>query len=201
MAPVPAPGIVALEAIWTQQGQPCENTFNYAVSGGVTVAKLLAIIGSYTAWASANPSAWDSDSQLVKLQARDLTSTSGASVIENVTPPISGTDATTPVANSVTFALKRQTGVRGRANRGRVYLIGVPSSKFNAGFNSLTSAAAAGYIGIYNDLLSRMLTESDATEVILHRALGTGTPVLSYAYSDVFTDSQRRRLPGHNRHH
>jgi hypothetical protein len=45
------------------------------------------------------------------------------------------------------------------------------------------------------------LSDNGLTEVIYHRALGTGTPILGYLYSDLTIDAMRRRLPDHNRHH
>jgi hypothetical protein len=52
-----------------------------------------------------------------------------------------------------------------------------------------------------DELRLAQLSDNGATEVILHRADGTHTPVTQYVCSDFVIDSQRRRLPAHNRHH
>jgi hypothetical protein len=196
----PAPGIAALEAIWNIEGQICENTFHYTVAGGIDVAALNSIIACYENWVSTHPTLWHNASQLVKMQARDLTSSSGASVEANVTPPVSGTGGAGAQPNNVTFSLKRQTGLRGRKMRGRVFLLGIPTTSLDVGAQTLLVAVAAAYATAYNALLSSMLSAANATEVILHRSLGTGTQVTNYVYADLYMDSQRRRLPGHNRH-
>lgn len=201
MASVPAPGIIAVEAIWSVENEMCENTFHYHFGGTIDVALLQLIMTTYQTWAAAHLGLWTTVTELVKMQARDLTSTSGASVIDNLTTPVIGTDASTVMPNNVSFALKRQSGIRGRANRGRLFMLGMGQDNLDASQQSLTGAAAANYVTTYTDLLLAQLADSGVTEVILHRALGTSTPVIGYAYSDLFVDSQRRRLPGHNRHH
>lgn len=197
----PAPGIASLEAIWSQEDQLVENTFHYALTGTIDVAALQQIVVAYTTWATTHSGIFHDACSLVKLDARDLSSSSGASVQVNVIPPIVGTGGPGALPNNVTFSLKRLSGLRGRANRGRIYLIGVADSHLQVGAQELTNAFAATSITAYNDLLAGMLASAGAEEVILHRALGTGTKVIEYGFADLFMDSQRRRLPGHNRHH
>lgn len=197
----PAPGIVALEAIYVMSSQNVENVFHYHLGSTIDVAKLNAMCATYAGWATAHVGAISPATQLVKLQARDLTSVAGASVIYNVSPPIVGTSAGNPVPNNVTWSLKKVSGLRGRANRGRVYLVGMTTADLFADEQQVTSAFANANVANYLELMTDQITSNGAQEVIYHKATGLGTPVVSYAYADLYLDSQRRRLPGHNRHH
>lgn len=201
MAPPPAPGIIAVEAVWNQEDQPCENTFHYHTSSTIDVALLQAIMSTYQTWAAAHPAMFSNVCALIKMQARDLSSSSGASVIDNISPPVLGTNASGNLPNNVSFALKRQTGIRGRANRGRLYMIGLPQDNMQSGNQDIKSTSADNFVSNYTNLLLAQLSDNSVTEVIYHKAHGTGTPVIGYAYTDLVVDSQRRRLQGHNRHH
>jgi hypothetical protein len=196
-----APGIVAIETVWEQENQPVENTFHYHVTGTIDATVLQNIAQTYATWANTNKAHFNAACQLVKITGRDLSSANGASLIYNVSPPIIGTNAGTPLPNNVTFALKRETGLRGRANRGRVYFIGLTAGDLQSDQQQIVSGSATTWATMFTTLMTSQFTANGAQEVIYHKALGTGTPVIGYAYADLFVDSQRRRLPGHNRHH
>lgn len=197
---VPAPGVVSLDAIWVMDQQSMENTFHYHIGVAATSAILQGICNTYITWASANSALWTTAATFVKCYARDLTTQTG--LVEEVVPPgpgIHGTDAASPLPNNVSFALTRRSGHAGRANRGRVFAFGITSAQMN-GENSLAASRAGTYRSLYDGLMAAQLSDNNATEVILHRKLGTFIEVEQYGFSDLFVDSQRRRLPGHNRH-
>lgn len=197
---VAAPGVAALQAVWTQEGQTVENTFHYHKAGTWDLTSLEGIADTYMAWASTNHSLWTDVCALVKVLARDLTTAAGAEVFVTPPTPILGTATSGHYPNNVTWALKRQTGLAGRKNRGRVYLIGMPGGNVQADQQTVNPSAAAAYASAYDGLISAQLSDNSVAEVILHRTDGTSTPVINYTFSDLTLDSQRRRLPNHNRH-
>lgn len=201
MPAVIAPGIVLMAPIWQQEGQIVENTFHYKLAGAIDRAKLTAMANVYANWASTNASAFHAACILNKIYLLDLTSSTSASLEFNVVPAVNGTNPGGALPNNVTFALKRETGLRGRANRGRIYLIGLSQGDMNTGSQEIKPASANGQVSIYNALMAAMLAGPAATEVVLHRATGLGTNVIGYTYADLAFDSQRRRLEFHNRHH
>lgn len=197
---VPAPQVVSLDAIWIQNGQNCENTFYYHMGHAVTLADLVAIGAEYIAWAAGTPEIWNTHCSLLKVYMRDLTTQFGLVWQAVPDPAIVGTSAGTPTPNNVTIAIKRESGLAGRANRGRVYHIGLDEGHFSD-TNTVSSAFGATLMNRYHNLLTGMAGTPGATEVILHRKLGTHVDVQGYVLTDLTVDSQRRRLPGHNIHH
>lgn len=195
-----APGVVSLEAVWLQENEIVENTFHYTGLSTTTVEQLTAVANVYYEWAGDKSILFHAACQLQKMVVRDLSSPTGTSVEVSASPPIDGTGEGGALPNNVTFSLKRETGMRGRANRGRIYLIGIPLSAVAAGAQQLDAVFAGSCVDAYNSLKANMLSEQSAQEVLLHKALGTNTPITTYGFADLNLDSQRRRLPGHNRH-
>lgn len=196
---VNAPGIVEMAPIWEVDGQPCENTFYYKVTGTIDIAKLTAIANSYITWAAAHVDQWATNCRLLKVYMRDLTTQHSATVDIIPTSSVVGTKTGNALPNNVTFALKRMTGLAGRANRGRIYHLSVVEDDRD-GDNQYTPARATSLVTNLNTLLAAQNTANSAQEVVFHRNLGTGTTVIGYTFTDLDLDSQRRRLPGHNRH-
>lgn len=197
--PIPnAPGVARLEAIFKLAGEPVENTFHYTTSGGWDDTKLTTLATTYKNWFIAHPGIFSTSCVLTELRAIDLTSHTGPGVAVAVSPPVGGGGTANICPVNVTLAIKRQTGVRGRRNRGRIYHPGIGTDVIT-GVNIVVSTAIPGFVNGYNTLLSAMNT-AGFTEVILHRSDGTSTPVTDYLVVDEVVDSQRRRLPGHNRH-
>lgn len=200
MSYVDAPGIVTIQPIFGLNTQPVENTFHYHVTGAINATVLTALGNAYIAWFTAHTGLFSTSLSLDKVYCRDLSTQFGASLDVNPTDSLSGTAAGTVLPNNVSFALKRQSGLAGRANRGRIYHPGITQAACS-GTNVLSGGFAADLVIAYNALLAAMIAAGADHEVILHRALGTGTQITGYAWSDLFLDSQRRRLPGHNIHH
>lgn len=200
--PTPAaPGIVALNAIWSLANENVENTFHYRVAGSITTAVLTAMAQTYDNWVTAHAILFPTDAAFIKAYVEDLSSSAAPSIEWNPPAPIDGTDSGEALPNNVTWAVKRLTGLRGRANRGRIYWIGITAASLDPTSQQITVARANVRVTACEALMASQLSDNSAQEVILHRALGTGTDVTAYAYADLFLDSQRRRLPGHNRHH
>lgn len=197
---VNAPGIVHMGAIWTQDNQNVENTYHYHLTGTIDPTVLAAIAQTYVTWATANLNLWSTNCNLLKIYMRDLSTQFGATLDLVPATTLNGTKVGESLPNNVAWAMKRQSGLAGRANRGRLYWFGIVDADLD-GPNRIAGSRATNMITKAETLRLSEFTDNGATEVIFHKKLGTGTPVVGYSSSDRTLDAQRRRLPDHNRHH
>lgn len=125
-------------------------------------------------------------------------------------PTTGGADGTTQLQNGLTFTITHRTGLAGRSFRGRTYVPCLSTnSVFEVGANAIKPAYAADLVEAFRGLRDT-ITGHDATWFLAvvsryhngaARAAGISTPVVDFGYSDIYLDFQRRRAPGHNRHH
>lgn len=197
---VPAPGIIQLNAIFQQAGQSTENTFHYHTGATIDRALLQAMATTYLMWFTANAGLFSNAVALTLIYLRDLTTQESQTFDFVPHTTADGTRTSPMLPNNVTLAIKRETGLAGRSRRGRIYWPGITEDMQSSSNEILTGTAATLAVQL-NTLLSSQLSDNSVTEVIYHRKVGTGTPVVGYTITDLNLDSQRRRLPGHNRHH
>lgn len=200
MSFVPAPGIVQLNGIMTLNDEKVENTFHYRVSGTIDRTILHNIAQTYVTWWAAHAGLYGTSVGLILVYVRDMGSQSGATLDFVPAATTDGTRTSSLLPNNVTIAIKRETGLAGRKNRGRVYWVGITQDMLSSP-NQMVLGTAASLASALDALRTSQSSGNSATEVILHRASGTGTDVIGYVPADQTLDSQRRRLPGHNRHH
>lgn len=200
MAFVPAPGIVQVSPIITIANQRCQNSFYYQVAGAIDRAKLRAMATTYLMWFTASAGIFTNTAELILIYCRDLTTANSETLDFAPVATTDGTNASPALSNNCTLAIKRESGKAGRSRRGRLYHIGLVQSMLNSS-NTLLPSQASNIAVQYNTLMASQLTDNGAVEVILHKKLGTGTPIVEYTVTDNVIDSQRRRLPGHNIHH
>lgn len=197
---VPAPGIVQIAPIFDLKGQRCENVYHYRVGGTIDRAKLQAMAITYLTWFVAHNNLFSDSLGLQLIYCRDL-STANSQTFDFVPTGTTDGSRTSPtLPNNCTLAVKRETGFAGRSRRGRLYWTGITEDMLSDS-NSLLQATAAALAAAQNTLLAAQIADNAAQEVVLHRKLGTGSDVVEYTVTDFVIDSQRRRLPGHNRHH
>lgn len=211
MAFIPCPNTIEAQLVYTMELEPCENVYHVTYGAAPTQASLLTLAGVFAAWETANGSQHRSNQcALHTIRLRDIAVPSGQELIFTVTPAISGINASAPLPNNCTIATAFRTGVAGRSNRGRSYWIGMTQSMVSANnvVGSIETAILADYTA-----LKTALAGNGTPLVVLSKYSGTGptgkplprgsgvtTPVISFSMDDT-VDSQRRRLPGHNRHH
>lgn len=198
---VAAPNCVSLAVIWTLDNQPGETTYHYRLAAPADATALTAIIHVAFARYTTDNGLFANTWEIVKAYARALDTATSPSVELNPAAPIQGAHTSGALPNNVSFAVTRYTGLAGRKMRGRVYWPGIPPDRLD-GSSSIGSGTALAYVGFCEAMLADQLAGAAAAhEIILHRATGTHDDVIAYRYSDLFIDSQRRRLPGHNIHH
>lgn len=106
---------------------------------------------------------------------------------------VAGTASTAMASLDDAFLIKKQTGVGGRRNRGRLYQMGISEAAVDA-----AGAITSGTISDWNTDLAAFLTAVDGDAVfeaiqILHEDVGAPTPVVSMV-CDGRLANQRRRI-------
>lgn len=109
---------------------------------------------------------------------------------------------------NVSLAVSFHTALRGRAFRGRNYLVGIPISA-REGIAVVSDVYAANVIAAYTGLIDAALAGTNTWVVAsrfsgiagtpprpVPRVAGVTTPITNVALADLGLDSQRRRLPG-----
>nr|CRY95242.1 hypothetical protein [uncultured prokaryote] len=105
-----------------------------------------------------------------------------------------------PMPGQVTWVVKHLSGLTGRSARGRTYIWGIPVTSLQADENLISLAAAEDFVEGFDEL-PPLVAAAGWAHVIVSRFTGnaprpTGIffPVVSYAYTDLRLDTQRRRL-------
>lgn len=143
--------------------------------------------------------------------ARDLTTqTSPVITVTNAHTPDNGTDSSGDLQNGLTKAFTARSGLSGRSQRGRTFVVGLASNTIDTGDNNLINTGTAdSFVLILNGLIAAVPAAISTCSLVVisrfhngaPRSSGVTTPILSYGYKDRYYDFQRRRAPGHSRHH
>lgn len=190
-----------VELIGSVAGQVVENVFGVSAASPLSQAEASAIASTVHAWVAATYAPlvtvnlrWN------RIVVRDVNPL--GPVYEFPYSDLVGGNTQDPLPNNSTFCLKKNTGLGGRANRGRWYMVGVVNTA------QVLSVATAAYANSAVTALNTLLTNLGTINhymVLLHRArvrphVVTGiTIVNNISYADLNMDSQRRRLPSRGR--
>lgn len=205
----PCPNIVQAELVIAASNEICENVFHVKCGSAPSSADLTTIANTIDAWDVAHlAGARSTQTFTQRIICTDLTTATSGRLVHPVSPTRVGTAGGNPLPNNATLALKLDTGLRGRSNRGRAYHIGITDAALGTGEQLVTSAYAGNIVAVYQALVTAIAAAGSFQLCVLSRktggafrANGIGTPVTNVVLADPFIDSQRRRLPGHNRHH
>lgn len=200
----PVPNVVQLVAQYNSLGEICENVYHYSSGAAPTATTMNALIDAFIAYEVAQLNTIrNTSTALTRLTATDMGSASGVLVDRAVVPATVGTNAGTADPNNVTVAVSWRTGLRGRSFRGRTFHIGMSETLRTA--NHVADVAVPFFISKYTGLIVLGVAPIFTLQVVsrfsnkVKRLTGIATPVTAVTL-DTLLDSQRRRLPGHNRH-
>lgn len=130
--------------------------------------------------------------------------------------PWSGAQTAAPTSSGVSLAIRLQTGLGGRANHGRFFLVGINAGLFDAAAPNVLKAGSVADFATHLPALLAAVNNNDCVadvgsiytwavaSFILHgalRAVASHTTVTAVNLKDSFFDFQRRRAPAHARHH
>jgi hypothetical protein len=204
---VPVPNTVMVEAIYEWDGQRVENTFYFERLSEPTLEEVtLFLEGINTIIQTELLPLLSNAIQLVELVATLLTTAESFSVSKTISPPVTGGVVGESVPSNVSYVITFKTALRGRANRGRNYVPGLPNAAVDT--NTIVAGTRTGLLDFYTTLRAgaseggwSMVVVSrysgvDAQGKPIPRLVGQTTPISSFVTFDSTVDSQRRRLPG-----
>ena len=205
---IPVENVAMAEIRMLVDAQKVENTLYFLSESGWDGASLESLGGTLHTWWTTFYS--DNCNPIVSLNeivCTDLTTATGA---QFTTPGAGATGGRvgTILPNSITLAISFKTAKRGRAFRGRNYVVGL-NEEDREGTNAIDAAVIADWIGIYDNVrtgaelgdtfpwvvVSRF-SGVDADHKPIPRVAGIATRVTSVTVADAIIDAQRRRLPG-----
>lgn len=198
-----------------QDGSNALNEFWVQRSAAWTPTLMTTMLDAFISWFStgdgthAYRGSVGTDNALVAAKGRDYTTQSGYVVIDQAGLPVSGDGGGEAAGLGATWVVTARTGLAGRSYRGRTYLVGLPSgfwSDYN--LNEVNGEFAGHVVLAFNSLVDAVTTADAEAHLVVcsryhnggFRDEGVTTPILSYGYSTLSTDFQRRRAPAHNVH-
>lgn len=199
-------------------GEFAENTFGVQRDEAWDHASLLAVANAFVTWWDVGDGAGGiyrtfqaAGVNILGATARDLTTEGGMAVDSTVVPAHThGTAANFQLQNGVSFAVTARTGLAGRSQRGRTFLVGLANDVLTAsGDDVINAGVAANFILMMNKLILNVTAADAHSKLVVisrrhnnaPRVTGVTTAITNYGIHDNFLDYQRRRAPGHNRHH
>lgn len=204
----PVPNCVQIDMLYHKDANDnvVENVYHVGTTVAADQTFLASLVNVFETWESATMrSQRDTDVALDRIIARDLSSANG----QVFTKPenIAGTRAGTHLPAHCSWAIKWSTGKRGRSFRGRTFHIGLGLADLNAADpNTVDATRAAAIVAAYGGLLTSIGTFGASLVVVQRKSAGNWInpplthPITAATFTDLNVDSQRRRLPGHNRH-
>jgi hypothetical protein len=154
---------------------------------------------------------------LQSVGTRDLTTQNSFSLITQTGLPLVGEGVGTAVAAGLTKSITHRTGLAGKSFRGRTFVCSQESTSIPTPENGQYDAGhLANLIAAFTPLIANVTSAlATATLVVasfyggvppvaghsVPRSTALLTPITSFGYAGTSFDFQRRRAPGHQRHH
>lgn len=210
MAFQPCPGVAAVAFRQTMSGEPTENVLHMATPMAATPLPAdLAIVAhnAWTWWATDMAPTIGNNVVLNEVIVTDLSTEGGPQAVYSATPVVGGISGV-KLPNNCSLSIKGSTGLSGRSNRGRWFMQGLVETMLGSD-NRINSTQIGLWITALNNALTALgsgTTSLGAVVVLsryhnkVKRTNGIGTAITTWTFVDDVVDSQRRRLPGHNRH-
>jgi len=220
---VPALNGLQVGMQFSSGGDVNQNTFWVKRSVAWDAAGITTMLAAFKTWFVTGDGAnyykliMSSDVSLVSISGRDFTTQHGLTSIYQTGLPIVGGHAVPQIQLGCTKAFTARTGLAGKSYRGRVFTVGIPTDQASAPDAGTVLAAYNTSMSAALSALIPAVTAADADSVLvvcsryyqpggpntptLPRATAVMTPITSFGYHDLNVDFQRRRAPGHARHH
>lgn len=216
---IPVPNAAELSLQFSQaDGEFAENVFGVQRDEAWDGPSLLLVANAMATWWHDGDGSGNSyrgkqaaTVEFLKVTARDLTIEGGLRVDSTTIPAsVTGGGTGNQIQNGLSLSVTARSGLAGRSQRGRTFLVGLAEGNLsNIGDNLITSTVAVSVVDAFNALIGAIHT-ADSHSVLsvisrrhdnAPRITGVTTPIIQYGLHDLFLDYQRRRAPGHNRHH
>jgi hypothetical protein len=205
---VPVDKTLQVETIFELDGQVVENTAYFKNTIEWDLAGVTAFIeGMKDLVVEELLPLLSSSITLVRLVGTLLDAVDALSYTLPVSPAVAGGVAQESESNNTAYTITFLTAGRGRSNRGRNYIAGIPvtdvtgntvAGSFRTGllaYYSALRAYAISWEGVAMVVVSRF-SGVDAEGKPIPRAAGVTNAITGFTTYDLIVDSQRRRLPG-----
>jgi len=205
---VPASGVIEVQSVYLLDGQIVENTcyvFNTVPWDEASITAMLETIKNVIV--TQLLPILSNTIHLVRLIGTLLDAIDSISVVNVVSPPQPGGDASQALPNNVTYTVTFLTSGRGRSSRGRNYVPGLAAAA-RSGANGIDAGFRSDLLSYYDALLAAVNTGTttlgvlsrfsgvDADKKPIPRTEGVFRGITGFTTFDNTIDSQRRRLPG-----
>lgn len=199
---IPVPNTVQAELRFLSAGQRFENILYFQPIEELNVPQMLLLATSLAAWWSQTiASVINANVRLNEVYITDLTTASSPTLTYVPPTPLTGLNNSPVLPFNVAPSVSFRTLGRGRSSRGRNYITGLCEDEVQE--NSVIQGVADTLVEGYNNLLDPAnIAQSFEWGVVSRftgkapRAQGLFQPIVSAVMTDLFVDSQRRRLPG-----
>jgi len=197
----PVPNTVEIVVRGIQGGQNIVNTFFAKMSTEPDQADCQALADAVDAWVGAE---WlPILSAVYEYSRTDVRGLSHAVDVQASSNDNAGAGAVsgTSQANNVSIAVQRNSGLTGRASRGRIFVPGIADSKLSDD-NHISTTFRTELEDALAALVAAIVAEG-FSNAIVHRVSGGSPlvtavvyPLVEWVVTDLVVDSMRRRLPG-----
>lgn len=201
MAAIYTPATMKVAINYLSNGQSCANVMHFRNSdlSVPTAADVQSLATSISNWVVAELQAQQATTcQLVNVIATDVSQEGGAQFITQPGTAEYGAQTEPAMPNNVTFVIKFGTGLSGRSYRGRFYHVGLVEGQVTG--NNIATVTADLLVACFEELAATYIPEGMEHVVVstfsggAPRVSGVATPVISYTYTDLTIDTQRKRL-------
>lgn len=205
---VPVDKTLLVEVVYEQDGQTVENTMYFESASEWTLEDVSDALGALNTFIQTELLPLLSNTlKLVRLVGTVLDAVDALSFTLNISPPVNGSATGTALPNATSYTVSFLTAARGRSNRGRNYVPGIPvaatidnnhvSTDFRTGLADAYTTIQAGMASSgWTMVVVSRFSGVDGAGHPIPRAAGVTTPITTFTTFDDVLDSQRRRGPG-----
>lgn len=208
MAGQVAPKVARFELMYRTADAQLANVFHArATAASWDSSTMDAVEAAFVSWFTTTAYQYINQAMgLFEIIATDLTSLSGIRKVYPISPELLGNITADPLPSNATFAIKANIGTRGRGQSGRLFWPSLSADQVT--LDQLNKTNADELVTTMNTLRTSIAAVTGCDGLCVpHFMVGGVRPpsvsnslIISYAYSDLYVDSQRDRLPFHKKH-
>lgn len=172
-------------------GQLVENVWFVGSTGALDESSMLDVMSIFQTSYSSIMAPLSEDFSINEIYMKYLGNLAGPEATLAITPAQTGGIATAAAPGNVAFCVSLRTALTGRRFRGRKYFSGLPNNQVVA--NALNVTVADAIVSAVQAMIVTLSGNGTPLAVVSFTGL-TVTNVTTALYTDLFVDSQRRRL-------
>jgi len=201
MANLPVPNTMQVDVLFRLYNQIVENVYHVEAPDGVDAVALDDCKNMMAGWVTGNlMPLMSSDLVFTGLVVTNLSIEGGSQVTFEQVGGLPGSIGSAAEPGNVSYCISSRTDRIGRSYRGRKYIAGIPANKRTG--NTIDATWAGQLVAEFNGLIDFLQTLNLFLVVVsrtldnVERLVPVTTRVLNHTTTDLFIDSQRRRLTG-----